>query len=138
MDENQLAGQGYIHHQYGHQQDEYQQHQQHQQHFDPQASYDNYSSQQHHLQHHQYSPEYSGESPKLTAFCVSVYLTISGCFVKSEPEDFKYSSSSYEQQYYGKFTLTLAIKVQNLRFLHQNKPAKLVGRQTGDHLVLAE
>ena len=62
MDENQLAGQSYLHHQYGHQQDEYQQHQ-HQQQFDPQASYDNYSSQQHHhLQHNQYSPEYSGEN----------------------------------------------------------------------------
>ena len=34
-------------------------HQHHQQ-FDPQASYDNYSSQQH-LPHSQYSPEYSGE-----------------------------------------------------------------------------
>ena len=63
MEENQLGGQGYIHHQYGHQQDEYQQHHQHQPQFDPQASYDNYSSQQHHhLQHSQYSPEYSGEN----------------------------------------------------------------------------
>merc|ERR1719411_1428322 len=84
MDQNQLAGHGYINHQYGlhqdgHHQDDYHQH--HQQ-FDPQASYDNYSSQQH-LPHSQYSPEYSG------------------CYVKSEPEDFKYSSSSYEQYYGG-------------------------------------
>ena len=71
MDENQLAGQGYVHHQYGHPQDEYQQHQQHQQQFDPQASYDNYSSQQHHLQHHQYSPEYSGENQSVIPLEVS-------------------------------------------------------------------
>ena len=28
--------------------------------------------------------------------------------------------------------------MQNLGFLHQNKPAKLVSRQIGDHLVLTE
>ena len=41
---------------------------------------------------------------------VSIYakFDISGCYVKSEPEDFKYSTSSYEPQYYGEFTVTRA------------------------------
>lgn len=68
MDQNHLAGQGqgYLHHQYGHHQEEYQQHQ-HQ--FDPQSSYDNYNS-GHHQHMQQYSPEYSGTAVLILSFQV--------------------------------------------------------------------
>ena len=62
MDHNQLAGQGqgYLHPQYGHHQDDYQHHQLNQQQFEPHVSYDNYQQQS--TQHgQQYSPEYSGK-----------------------------------------------------------------------------
>jgi len=90
MDHHQLPQQGYQHshpcynqdpghHHHtidGHNQDSFQHH------YNQQGTFETYSNQQHQTQ---FSPEYQG------------------CYVKTEPEDYKYSST-YDQQFYGGYS----------------------------------